>query len=165
MDGSFDEVYARYGRAVHAYLARLTGDAAAAEELSQETFLRYVRKERTLLEANGHLRGWLFRVATNVGIDHLRRRRGAPLGAEPAARPDGPPLETRDLGTRVRAELEGLAPDLRGAFLLRAHHELPYAEVAAAFGITERAAKERFRKVRDLLARRLAHLIEGGETR
>lgn len=161
MDGTFDEVYARYAGAVHGYLARLTGDAAAADELCQETFLRYARRERSLLEANGHLRGWLFRVATNAAIDRMRRRRAAPLGPEPPAPSTPEPAESRDLAARVRAELAAMPPELRGTFLLRAHHELPYAEVAAAFGITERAAKDRFRKVRDLLARRLAHLHEG----
>ena len=41
--GEFETVYRRYGPPVHAYLARLTGDPLAAEELCQETFVRYLR--------------------------------------------------------------------------------------------------------------------------
>ncbi|MFV1959039.1 MAG: RNA polymerase sigma factor, partial [Planctomycetota bacterium] len=79
MGGSFDDVYARYGRQVHAYLARLTGDACTAEDLCQETFLRYLKKERKLVEANGNLRGWLFLTPDTRGP-----RDGLYLGAEDA---------------------------------------------------------------------------------
>ena len=165
MDESFDDVYARHGRGVYAYLARLTGNPWVAEELSQETFLRYLAHRGNGAAANGQEKAWLYRVATNLGIDTLRRRRGRPLVAEaedaPVERGAGPDAE--DLEARIRAELDRLLPEQRGTFLLRAHHQLPYREVAAAFGISERAAKARFRKTRDLLARRLAHLIEEEE--
>ena len=52
-----------------------------------------------------------------------------------------------------------LEPELRATFLLRAHHGLPFRAVAEALGISERAAKDRFRRTRDQLARRLSHLV------
>ena len=55
---------------------------------------------------------------------------------------------------------DALPPALRAPFLLRAHHGLPYREVARALQITERAAKARFKKTRELLAHRLRHLLD-----
>ncbi len=160
MGRSFDEVYGRYGGPIYAYLARLTGDRALAEELAQEAFLRYLAHERRLAGANGSLGPWLFKVATNLGIDALRRRRGGALVGEPPAHPTAPSSDLRDLDRRVRDEVLRLDPELRSAFLLRAHHELPYREVAAALGVSERAAKDRFRRARETLARRLGSLLE-----
>lgn len=165
MDEPFDAVYERHGSTIHAYLTRLTGNAWTAEEVLQETFLRYLAHRRSLVDSNGSVRGWLLRVATNLAIDGFRRKRGTSLAVEPEGRSSGDPVEDRDVGRRVRAELEDLPAELRGTFLLRAHHGLPFRDVAAAFGVSERAAKDRFRKVRDLLARRLAHLIKEEDRR
>ena len=162
MEASFDDVYARYGQGVHAYLVRLTGDAWTAEELCQETFLRYLAHEQRLIGGNGSLGGWLYRVATNLGIDRLRRQRAASLTTEPAdCAPANCALsEALDVDGRIRAELARLPPELRATFLLRAHHGLPFRQVADALGVSERAAKDRFRRTRERLAQRLAHLIE-----
>jgi len=163
MAGGFEEVYGKHGRAVHRYLARLTGDAWAAEELCQETFLRYLRQRDRLRGRNGTLGAWLFTVATNLARDRHRRRRPAPLAHEPAASAeDGPrrTLEAKDLDVFVRREVGRLPLELREVFLLRAHHELTYAAAAEVLGISERTAKERFRRAREILAHRLAPLIE-----
>ena len=157
----FDEVYARYGAEVHAYLARLTGDGWTADEICQETFLRYLAHERELVGSNGSLGAWLYRVATNLSIDRLRRRARSPLRtagtANTADRECAPP--SADVEAVIRREVERLEPALRATFLLRAHHGLSFRHVAEALGISERAAKARFRKTRDRLARRLAHLV------
>lgn len=62
MERSFDDVYAEYGGEVHGYLARLLGDAWAADEVCQETFVRFLARERELIALNGSLRPWLCRV-------------------------------------------------------------------------------------------------------
>lgn len=161
MTEGFDAVYGRYGRPVHSYLARLTGDAWAADELCQETFLRYLRHRSALAGGNGALGAWLFRVATNLAVDRVRRARpAAPLLAEPPA-PPADAVEAQDLDRRVRAEVERLPDELRAVFLLRAHHELPYARVGSVLDISERTAKERFRRAREILAHRLGPLLEG----
>ncbi len=162
MERSFDEVYDEFGRGGHAFLVRLTGNAWTADELCQETFVRYLANERRLTESNGALGAWLFRVATNLGIDRLRRRRSRPLANEPADRESdtGRMPDARDVDGRIRAEVLRLPVELRATFLLRAHHGLTYGQVADALGISERAAKDRFRRVRERLTHRLAHLLE-----
>ena len=166
MERSFDDVYQVYGSEVHGYLARLLCDPWAAEEVCQETFVRYLAHERALASRNGSLKPWLYRVATNLGIDRLRRRslrknagRRMAGGGARIERPEG-----RDLEARIRREVEALPPDLRATFLLRAHHGLSFRDVASALSISDRAAKERFRKTRDLLARRLKHLLEESDS-
>jgi RNA polymerase sigma-70 factor (ECF subfamily) len=162
----FDEdVYRSYGPAVHAYLARLTGDAALAEELVQETFVRYLRHRAELAHRNGSLGAWLFKVATNLVRDRRRRRTPAPLETEPeTSKTDGTAATVaRDLDECIRREVDRLPEELREAFLLRAHHELAYAQVAAALEISERTAKERFRRAREILAHRLGPML--GEER
>ncbi len=176
MEQPFDNVYASYGGEVHAYLTRLLGNAASADEVCQETFVRYLAHEDALASLNGQLRPWLYRVATNLGIDRLRRRRTRRAKAprvpdstvrERDAHRDGH-IRRLDLEVQSRLEVEALEPALRATFLLRAHHGLPYSEVARALGISERAAKARFKRTRETLARRLRHLIddpEGGAER
>jgi len=163
MPEGFDAVYRSYGRPVYAYLARLTGNPATAEELCQETFVRYLRHREDLRGGNGTVGAWLYRVATNLAIDQGRRRTAGPLREEPAVEaPDA--VEARDLDDRVRAEVARLPAELRAVFLLRAHHELPYARIAVVLDISERTAKERFRRAREILAHRLAPLFSERQT-
>jgi|GEM_PF-1868931 len=65
----FEQDYARYGRSVHSYLVRLTGDSWAEEELCQKTFVRYLLHHDALTGGNGSLATWLFRVATILVLE------------------------------------------------------------------------------------------------
>ena len=154
---AFDVVYREYGRSVHGYLARLTGNRSVAEELCQETFLRYLRHQPRIEGSNGAVGAWLYKVATNLAWDRARRRRPEALGHEPRARDgDGAAAaEARDLAERIQREIDELPQELRAVFLLRAHHDLTYRRVAAALEISERTAKDRFRRAREILAHRL----------
>jgi RNA polymerase sigma-70 factor (ECF subfamily) len=159
----FENVYGRYGPPVHGYLARLTGDPWAADELCQETFVRYLRNQQKIHVSNGTLGAWLFRVATNLARDRFRRRRPESLAHEPAA-PAGAGdgavrSEARDLDAHVRREVDRLPLELREVFLLRAHHEMPYARIGDVLDIGERTAKQRFRRAREILAHRLGPLF------
>ena len=154
---AFDLVYREYGRSVHAYLARLTRNRSVAEELCQETFLRYLRHRPRIAGSNGAVGAWLYKVATNLAWDRARRRRPEALGHEPMARDgDGAAAaEARDLSERIQREIDELPVELRAVFLLRAHHNLTHRRVAAALKISERSAKDRFRRAREILAHRL----------
>src|SRR5215210_6020055 len=70
--GAFDEVVRRYGPTIHALCLRLLGDAEAAFDASQETFVRaYDRLPR--FRGDAALGTWLYRIAVNVCLDILRR--------------------------------------------------------------------------------------------
>lgn len=160
MEDTFESVYRAYGSKVFAYLARLTGDRPLAEELCQETFLRYLRHRADIRNENGALAPWLYRVATRLVLDSRRRPHPVRLTREPLAPSSGDdPAEHREIAARAREEIGRLPPELRATFLLRAHEELTFPQIAEATNVSERAAKNRFRRARDILLRRLAPLV------
>lgn len=67
-------LYADHGRALLAYVQRLTGDRATAEDVVQETLVRAWRKSDVMTNGRGSVRGWLFTVARNIVIDQVRAR-------------------------------------------------------------------------------------------
>lgn len=78
---AFDVLFERYRRAVHKHLLRIVRDESAAEDLGQEVFLR-VWTCAAQWDGRGELRSWLYRIATNLALNHLRtvhRRRQQPL--------------------------------------------------------------------------------------
>jgi RNA polymerase sigma-70 factor (ECF subfamily) len=123
-------------------LARLTGDRAHSEEIAADVFQKLLRRP-VLLDSREDLTAWIYRVATNAGVDALRtnarrRKREAAAGwqgihaaAAPSAL-DGMLAEERR--QRVRAVLGALKPREAQLLLLRASG-MPYRELAGALGI------------------------------
>lgn len=135
-----DAVFVEHRDAVCRYLTRYTGDADLAEDLVQETFWRLARRP---LGAPNHVKGWLFRVATNLAKDARKtsQRRGelARLaGVESSTKPPADPaqlLERAELRRQLRAALDGLSHKERTALLLR-EEGFAHREIAAAVGTT-----------------------------
>jgi RNA polymerase sigma-70 factor (ECF subfamily) len=155
---AFEAFFWRYERDILGYLWRLTGDEQAAYDLSQETFVRAWQRFETLQHYE-QPRAWLFRVASNLGINHLRgrSRRGehtavteeiqniVALGADPAHR-----LAESDAIHRI---LGDLPPKQRAAVVLCDVYGLTSAEAADALGLSHGSLKmslwrgrERFRQ-------------------
>jgi RNA polymerase sigma factor (sigma-70 family) len=130
----FERLYSETRDEVWRYLVRLLG-REPAEDAFQETFLRALRAYPKLAHGR-HLRAWVFTIATRVAVDERRRR-------EPAG--TVPELATED-ARPAYAELEHIAGDLpateRAAVVLRYGYDLPYADIAAALGSTEAAARQ-----------------------
>jgi len=87
----FHEIYRSQGRALWAYLYRLTGNAADADDLLQDSFCRLLATPLATRDES-QLRAYLFRIASNVSIDHWRRSGRARREADPpppTATPDG----------------------------------------------------------------------------
>jgi RNA polymerase sigma-70 factor (ECF subfamily) len=160
MEERFDRAYRAHAAAIYAYLVRMTGDRGLAEELAQEAFVRLLENLPRLRADNGAVAPWLYRVATRLVLDDRRRRSPEALVREDAVpAPAGARVEDRELAEIVRAEVRRLPGPLRATFVLRAYQELGFARIADATGVSERAAKDRFRKARDLLFQRLAPLV------
>jgi len=142
-EDAFGVLVRRYQRRLTAFLSQLVGDIELARELSQEAF---VRAWSALERFNPKYRfsTWLFRIAHNLGIDQLRRRR---LQTTPLYRTDSEGdevevvapdldkdplghLENRALASELRGVIEGLRPEYRELVLLRHFGGLSYQEIA-----------------------------------
>lgn len=145
-------------------LYRLTGDAADAEDLLQETFLAVWRK-REHFEGRGAPEGYLRRTAVRLCLNlHKRRERRAALApadpSESLATPPDRELERSDalafLAARVREALDELPEGPREAFLLFRYEGLSCAEIAEATGAPRKTVETRLRRATQLLAEKLS---------
>ena len=143
----FEALFQRYHRPILVHLARLVGDQATAEDLSQDTFARALRGWPQG-EPPANTGAWLYRIATNAAYDHLRRRRRiqfAPLQAADGA--GGPPCHD-DGRDEVRAALAALPERYRVPLLMHTLDGYSLDEIASALGCTSAAVKMRLFRAR-----------------
>jgi RNA polymerase sigma-70 factor (ECF subfamily) len=164
---AFADLIDRHKDAVVNYLTRLTGDRDRAEDLAQETFLRLFRSAGSYSE-QGLLRGYLFRIATNLVRSEERREKrlrlllpflGRQDHAEPAA-PSG--LLRREMHREVSAAVAQLPLRYRVPLVLHEIEGWAYAEIAQALGCREGTVKSRIHRGRQHLKERLAPYWQGG---
>jgi RNA polymerase sigma-70 factor (ECF subfamily) len=146
--GDFDALFLAHYQAVFRLAYRLAGTREEAEDLAQETFARLHATPRLWGAADGALRGWLYRVATNLAYNSARsqgrrkRREDAVFAAQVAdssaassAGTDPAELAERtEQRVAVRAALLRL-PERQAQLLLLRHAGLSYKELAEALGI------------------------------
>jgi RNA polymerase sigma factor (sigma-70 family) len=131
----FERFYCDHSGEVLGYLRRLLGQRA--EDAWQETFLRALRAYDRL-EHGRHLRAWVFTIATRVAMDEFRTGDRT----TPVEELDGDSVELRQPAFRELEHLTGdLPPTERAAVVLRYGYDLPYAEIGAALGSSEEAAR------------------------
>ncbi len=132
------------------FLRHLVGDAALAEDLTQETFVKVYRKLDTF-RFGSKFSTWVFSVARNAGIDELRSRQRRDRLVT-ALRPRRPTVRP---GPETKAEVEAavatLNPKLREAFLAVEVLGLTYREAGAALEIPEGTVKSRVHHARAAL--------------
>jgi RNA polymerase sigma-70 factor (ECF subfamily) len=152
-EAAYRELLARYERPVFSLLFRMVRDRETAEDLAQETFVK-VLNNIDRYSADFKFSSWLFKIANNVAIDHLRKRQintvsieGAPDAATPdqekatalvLASPDESPLEeleSRELGSAIELAIGKLRPDYRSCILLRHVEAYSYEEIAVIVGL------------------------------
>jgi RNA polymerase sigma-70 factor (ECF subfamily) len=131
---------------LYGYARKALGDAAAAEEALQETFLRAWRAADRY-DASRPLRPWLFAILRNVVIDEARARgvRPVPRDREPAesVEPLDDPLERALDAWLVEEALRRIRPEHRVVLVETYYRARPYAEVAVELGIPEGTARSR----------------------
>ncbi len=143
-----------YGR-VLGVTRGICGRDSDAEDAAQDTF---VRAWRALpgFRGDSAFSTWLYRIATNVSLTLVTRRREAATDVIPeqptvADAPEERMLDAERL-TVVRRTLDGLSPDARAAFVLRELEGLTYDEIAEALDITLSAVKSRIFRARQAIA-------------
>lgn len=129
------ELYDRYAPKMYAYIYRRVGDAATAEDLTGELFLRVVRSLRNDQAWRDSLAAWLYRIAHNLVVDHYRRLPDqSEQPVEASMEGDGADLaaamEARVARERLRAATRRLTPDQQEVLALRYGEGLTSAEAA-----------------------------------
>jgi RNA polymerase sigma-70 factor (ECF subfamily) len=157
---AFDAVYAEFHARIYNYLYRLAG-RAAAEDLSQETWLKLARGAAGLRD-DTELGAWLFTVARNAWLSHRRwllvdagRKRG--IAVEPLPARPGPDdnAESRRRLLALEHALASLPLTYREPLLLVGVEGLPQEQAAEVLGISHDALRQRLTRARAMLDERL----------
>lgn len=150
---------------------RFTGDRHAAEDLTQDVFLKVYRTLGSYSSAQGALTAWLTSVTRNLLIDNYRRTKrdrltdsiddenASPVEEKPAAgrRPDQL-AEHGELQRQLQSALNKMSPELREAVILRDLQGLDYREIREALAVPEGTVKSRINRGRIELARLLEQM-------
>ena len=173
---SFELLLQRYRRPLCHFLNRMVRDAAQAEDLAQEVFLRVYRARREY-EPSAKFTTWLFRIATNLALNSIRdgRHRQSELSLDAPAEgedgseisvevADGTPvveeqLVERDRMAVVRKAIFALPEKQRAAVLLHKYQELDYDEIARILGCSVSALKSLLFRAYETLRVELAPLV------
>jgi len=175
--GAFELLFSRHSRAMINFAYRFVRNREVAEELAQEIFIK-VHDAGPSYRAEAKFTTWLYRIATNVCLNEVRRPHfrashqslDAPVGDDP----DDRPLQIEDtrspnpevamqrsaLGAVLRRALGALPEKQRAAFILNKYQELSYAEVAEVMRTSEKAVKSLIHRAKEALAERLAPQLE-----
>ena len=153
--GAFEELYRQHAGRLYSVACRMVGNPSDAEDLLQEIFLMAHRKLDSF-RGDSALGTWLYRLATNLCLDHLRSK-AARTSQLTGALDDEPGLAdagSRSLAERAltRMDLERALTELpdgcRAAFVLHDIEGLEHREVAEALGIAEGTSKSQVHKAR-----------------
>jgi len=180
---AFREIVVRFERPVYSLIARMIQDPAAAEDLAQEVFLKAFRRLETYDPAR-KFSSWLFKIAHNTTIDHLRRHapetipleggkdreedRGglaAVLADESTENPSSA-AERRDMARSLERAIARLRPEYREAVVLFYIEGASYQEICEATDLPLGTVKTNLHRARKELAEEMARLGWGpAETR
>ena len=172
VSGAFEVLVERYQHRLVGVLTHLIGRVDEAEDLTQEVFLRIYRARKGY-RPKAKFSTWLFTIANNLAMNHLRsrgRNPAVPMGMESSSssqfglRPleeqamdrEGTPsaqMRSVELSDVVREALDILGEDQKLAVLLNKFEDMSYADIAEVMGRSEAAVKS-------LLARARTHLRE-----
>lgn len=153
---SFEILISRHLKPIYNFVRRLVGDAAVAEDITQETFIRAWRHLKNF-DQNKNFRTWIFEIAKNASFDFLRKKKSIPFSdfedesgentltetlADPAPLP--PELfDRRDLSRQAAAAVEKLPPKYRLVLFLHYNDRMTFQEIADIMGEPLNTVKSR----------------------
>jgi RNA polymerase sigma-70 factor (ECF subfamily) len=173
---AFGIVTERHLRGVYSFALRLVGDSAAAEDISQDTFLKAWKSLKKYNKESSKFKTWLLRIARNTAIDYLRKKKHIPLSAfenetggnvlaETVATDEelAPQmLERLDDARELHATLEQLSPKHREILLLYYSNDSTFEEIAATLGEPTNTVKSRHRRALAALRALIAPITNNG---
>jgi RNA polymerase sigma-70 factor (ECF subfamily) len=173
-EASFDFLLQKYRTPLISFLFRMVQDAAMAEDLAQEVFLRIYRA-RKRYSPSAKFTTWLFRIATNLALNSVRDNRhrklevslDAPGDDEDAAPREVAALEMRidehmverDRSEFIRRVIASLPEKQRVAVLLHKYEDMDYGEIAKILDCSESALKSLLFRAYETLRVQLAPLL------
>jgi RNA polymerase sigma-70 factor, ECF subfamily len=177
-EAAYRELIRRYERPIFALLFRMVRDRELAEDLSQETFIKALNAIESY-RPEFKFSSWIFKIANNAAIDHLRRREldtlsldGSPHAETPeamqatalqiGARQESPldAVEAKELGGAIEVAIGRLRPEYRACILLRHVEGRAYEEIAEMLDLPLGTVKTYIHRARNELRQALAHLKE-----
>jgi RNA polymerase sigma-70 factor (ECF subfamily) len=151
---AFDLFFDRFGAPLHDYLRRMVGERATAEDLLQETLTRVFRhaaRYQERREGEAGFQAWVYRIATNLALTELRRRRyrvgpldeAAGEAADVHALDPHALLEREEEREALDRAIAALPDEHRAVLLLRVRREMEVRDVARVLGVPEGTVKSR----------------------
>ena len=175
---AFREIIRRYERPVFSLVYRMVRDREMAEDLSQDAFIK-VLNHLDKYRPEFKLSSWLFKIANNVAIDHLRKKQlptvsidGSPHAASQAEIEASSfdidsggesaleEMEARELGTAIERAIAKLRPEYRSCIMLRHVEGRSYEEIAATLDLPLGTVKTYIHRARHELREALEDLRE-----
>jgi len=180
-EAAYRELVRRYERPVFSLIYRMVRNRELAEDLSQETFIK-VLNALASYRPEYKFSSWVFKIANNAAIDHLRRRELDTLSLEGSPHADTPEkleattlqigdraesaldeVANKELGSEIERAISRLRPEYRTCILLRHVDGRPYEEIAEILNLPLGTVKTYIHRARNELRIALAHLREEGE--
>lgn len=154
-------LFAEHREGLTRYLTRIVGQPETARDLTQEVFVRVTRAgvpqgDRGGQDGGDGRRAWVFKIARNLALNHLRDRERQP---NTIAMIDVPRNGTQELSAAVHEALAALQDLDRDVFLLRETAGLSYDEIAVACELTTDAVRARLQRARQQLRESLGASI------
>jgi RNA polymerase sigma-70 factor (ECF subfamily) len=172
---AFDYLVQKYRRPLVSFMYRMARNTAAAEDLAQEVFLRVYRSRQTY-EASAKFTTWLYRIATNLAVNHARdTRHERPEVTVSLDEPDeetGTTLDVAD-GTvtaeeslvrrermlAIRAKVEALPERQKLAVLMHKYQQMDYKQIADVLKLSESATKSLLFRAYETLREQLKEFV------
>lgn len=175
-EGAYRELVRRYERPVFSLVFRMVRNRELAEDLSQETFIK-VLNALDSYRPEYKFSSWVFKIANNAAIDHLRRRELDTLSIEGSPHAETPQMieatalqlgergetaleevENKELGGEIERAIAKLRPEYRTCILLRHVEGRAYEEIAEILNLPLGTVKTYIHRARNELRITLAHL-------
>jgi RNA polymerase sigma-70 factor (ECF subfamily) len=150
---AFEPILARYEKPVYNAVLRLVGDAEEARDIAQEVFVKVFENLRSY-DPSRKFFSWMYRVAINETINHLKsRRRWEPLSDALQSSRSNPEeaMQEVERDRDIQRALMALDPKYRLALIVRHFLQLSYSEAAHVLDVPEKTVKSRLFTARQLL--------------
>jgi RNA polymerase sigma-70 factor (ECF subfamily) len=172
---AFDYLVQKYRRPLVSFMYRMARNTAAAEDLAQEVFLRVYRSRQTY-EASAKFTTWLYRIATNLAVNHARDTRherpevtvsldepdeetGTTLDVADSSITAEEALVRRERMAAIRGKVEALPERQRLAVIMHKYQQMDYKQIADVLKLSESATKSLLFRAYESLREQLKEFV------